>query len=430
MSSEGGKYKEITLGDSKIEIIDGDRGKNYPKASDFTSEGYCLFLNAKNVTPFGFSFAEKMFISKEKDEALRKGKLKRNDVVVTTRGTVGNVAYFEKKIVLENIRINSGMVILRCNEPNVMPKFLYWVLRSPAVQKQIASIKTGSAQPQLPISVMKNLRFPLPQIKEQKAIVTTLSCLDDMIELNNRTNKVLEEMAQAIFKHWFVDFEFPNENGEPYKSSGGEMEDSELGEIPLGWRIRQFTDIIEVTGGGTPKTSNHDYWDGEIPFFTPKDCNLNYYVLDTEKHITELGLENCNSKLYPTNTVFITARGTVGKIAIAGRPMAINQSCYALRYRGEPLQYYVHQITKNAVNELQHKASGAVFDAIVTRDFDSLKTIVPTTDLVRAYDSTISKTYELLRINNMQNVVLSLTRDTLLPKLMSGEIRVPMEEVG
>jgi type I restriction enzyme S subunit len=348
----------------------------------------------------------------------------KDTVLFSSRAPIGYVAIAANKLCT-----NQGFKSIIADESKIHYLYLYYYLIYK--KSEIEAVASGTTFKEVSGSVLKKFKIEIHEsILEQKAIAATLSCLDDMIELNNRTNKVLEEMVQAIFKHWFVDFEFPNENGEPYKSSGGEMEDSELGEIPLGWRIRQFTDIIEVTGGGTPKTSNHDYWDGEIPFFTPKDCNLNYYVLDTEKHITELGLENCNSKLYPTNTVFITARGTVGKIAIAGRPMAINQSCYALRYRGEPLQYYVHQITKNAVNELQHKASGAVFDAIVTRDFDSLKTIVPTTDLVRAYDSTISKTYELLRINNMQNVVLSLTRDTLLPKLMSGEIRVPIEEVG
>lgn len=284
--------------------------------------------------------------------------------------------------------------------------------------------------PSLNTQIMNDLVLEIHSLREQKAIAATLSCLDDMIELNNRTNKVLEEMAQAIFKHWFVDFEFPDENGEPYKSSGGEMVESELGEIPKGWGIEQFTDIIKVKGGGTPKTGNPNYWNGEIPFFTPKDCNSNYYVSNTEKQITKLGLEGCNSELHPTNTVFITARGTVGKIAVAGRPMAINQSCYALRYRGETLQYYVHQITKNAVLELQHKATGAVFDAIVTRDFDSLTIIMPTTDLIRTYDTTISVAYELMRNNNIYNTILAQIRDTLLPKLISGEIRVPVEEVG
>ena len=134
------EYKKLQ--DIQVEIIDGDRGKNYPNGEDFEQEKYCLFLNAKNVTTNGFDFNETMFINKEKDDVLRKGKLRRNDIVLTTRGTVGNVAYYSNDINYENIRINSGMVILRCGN-NVFSKYLYYVLKSHYIQRQI---------PQLPIS--------------------------------------------------------------------------------------------------------------------------------------------------------------------------------------------------------------------------------------------------------------------------------------
>jgi len=174
------------LGETDIQIIDGDRGKNYP--NKFTNNGYCLFLSAKNVTSTGFSFGEKQFITKERDELLRKGKLLRNDVVLTTRGTVGNVALYDGSIPFSHIRINSGMVILRSNPQSVHPIYLYYVMKSEIVQRQIIQMQTGSAQPQFPISHMVNLEIPMLPLSEQFIIVAVLSCLDNKIANNKKIN--------------------------------------------------------------------------------------------------------------------------------------------------------------------------------------------------------------------------------------------------
>jgi type I restriction enzyme S subunit len=190
-------FDELKLSEADIEIIDGDRGVNYPKQNEFYDIGYCLFLNAKNVTKDGFDFNEKSFISREKDNLLRKGKLVRNDIVLTTRGTVGNVAFYNNRVPFNNIRINSGMVILRAKQSEYLPEFVYWMFRSNYIQDQINALKTGSAQPQLPITIMRTIKVLKPKLCEQKVIAATLSALDDMIELNNQINKTLEEMAQA-----------------------------------------------------------------------------------------------------------------------------------------------------------------------------------------------------------------------------------------
>ena len=173
------------LGDAAVQVIDGDRGKNYP--NKFTDNGHCLFLSAKNVTSTGFSFNDKLFITKERDDLLRKGKLVRNDVILTTRGTVGNVAFYDDDVPYNHIRINSGMVILRADTKFVNPRFLYYVMKSTDIQNQILQMRTGSAQPQFPISHMVNLEIPNPSLAEQKAIADTLSTLD----LRIATNKVV-----------------------------------------------------------------------------------------------------------------------------------------------------------------------------------------------------------------------------------------------
>jgi type I restriction enzyme S subunit len=202
-------------------------------------------------------------------------------------------------------------------------------------------------------------------------------------------------MAQAIFKSWFVDFELS----------------------------KPFTEIVQILGGGTPKTGTAEYWDGAIPFFTPKDA-LGTYTLTTEKSLTEAGLSNCNSRLYPVNTVFVTARGTVGKLALAGYPMAMNQSCYALVGTEDYGQHFVYHLAQYVVESLKHKASGAVFDAIVTRDFES--EIIPalTVDEARSFEEKVAPIYEAILNNSNENLRLAELRNALLPRLMSGELSV------
>lgn len=184
-----------------------------------------------------------------------------------------------------------------------------------------------------------------------------------------------------------------------------------------------FTSIIQVLGGGTPKTGNQEYWNGEIPFFTPKDVG-NPYVITTEKNITSLGLNNCNSRLYPVNTVFLTARGTVGKVSLSGVSMAMNQSCYALVGKDGLHQIVVYHYVLETVKALKHKASGAVFDAIITRDFDTETVPALSSEQIKDFIAIAEPLYSEIHNRVLENKRLSELRDTLLPKLMNGEIDV------
>ncbi len=183
-----------------------------------------------------------------------------------------------------------------------------------------------------------------------------------------------------------------------------------------------FTEIIQILGGGTPKTSESTYWNGNVPFFTPKDVGLPY-TLTTEKAITAEGLAHCNSRLYPINTVFVTARGTVGKVGLPGVPMAMNQSCYALVGK-DTHQLLVYFYTLKAVDRLKHKASGAVFDAITTRDFEAENIMKLSDDDAKAFLDVAEPIYQAVLSNSIENLRLATLRDSLLPKLMSGEIDV------
>ncbi len=270
--------------------------------------------------------------------------------------------------------------------------FIYYLISSPSVREPaIKSMVGSSGRQRVQTDVLKNITVMVPALEEQKAVAGVLKALDDKIALNKKINDNLEQQAEAIFNKY-------------YDASTEQQ---------------TFTSLISVLGGGTPKTGKPDFWDGSIPFFTPKDV-CSPYTFQTEKYITESGLEHCNSLLYSKNTSFVTARGTVGKVSLAGKPMAMNQSCYALvSDKVDPILVYFYVL--KVVSSLKHKASGAVFDAIVTRDFDTEVINILTTEDSKVVLAAISPIMNAIYNNVEENIQLSLLRDTLLPKLISGE---------
>ena len=217
-------------------------------SSEFTPVGYCLFLSATNVTSRGFDFTSCNFVSQARDEALRKGRVQFGDVVLTTRGTVGNVGWYGEALTFKSMRINSGMVILRTQADRLLPRFLYLFVRSALFKEQVRCLTTGSAQPQLPIRDINRIEFPVPPLDEQRRIAAVLGALDDKIELNRKMNQTLEEMAQAIFKSWFIDFDGVDSE---------EMVESELGPIPKGWELKP---LLSVVGWRSPTSTRENAW--------------------------------------------------------------------------------------------------------------------------------------------------------------------------
>ena len=433
MASEWGT---LPVAEAPLEIIDGDRGVNYPKQEDFEPSGDCLFLNTGNVTTTGFNFRDRSFITKEKDAVLRKGKLKRHDVVLTTRGTVGNVALFDESVHFEDVRINSGMVLLRADQSKLSPRFLFQFVRSPLFKEQVAALITGSAQPQLPIRDIRRVEIPLPPLAEQKAIASILGALDDKIELNRRMNATLEGMARALFQSWFVDFDPVRAKLDGRKPEGMDkataalfpdaFEESSLGPVPKGWEVCSLAKKIELLSGGTPKTSEPGYWDGDIPWYSVKDSpsETDVWVVETEKCVTKLGIENSAAQILPEGTTIISARGTVGKLALIGTPMAINQSCYGVRGVKDYADYFTYYSLRQATADLQQRTHGTVFDTITRQTFETLDCIFPPAYLTQAFDRSVTSMMVKIKANSTQSRTLATLRDTLLPKLLSGELNV------
>lgn len=402
-----------------VEIIDGDRGTNYPNGNDFSNSGYCLFLNTKNVPNTIFYFTECMFITKEKDEILRKGKLKRKDIVLTTRGTVGNIAFYDEKIPFENIRINSGMVIIRTLEHDLFTPFLFQFLKSPMFKSQVLSSLSGSAQPQLPIRDIKKLLLLIPSLEEQRAIASILSSLDAKIELNRQMNATLEKMAETLFRHWFVDFEFPDAKGRPYRSSGGKMVDSELGKIPTGWKVGTLGELCEITMGQSPPGETYNETGAGLPFY---------------QGISDFGFRFPSRRVYctaPTRfaeeaDALLSVRAPVGSLNVAEERCAIGRGVAALRLKGKHQEYlyYLLRATQSGWNKFE--AEGTVFGSVGKSDVHGFKVVLPPEYLRERFSSFVEPVDKQITINEKQSRNVAVIRDSLLPKLMSGKIRVPI----
>lgn len=291
---------------------------------------------------------------------------------------------------------STKLMVIRAKKDVVSPKYLYYFLKnsSTVAELQLLAETRSGTFPQITFSEVANLTIPVPSLAVQEVIVQTMQCLEDKIICNEQTNDNLQQQAAALF------------------SSLYDRTNTEV----------RFTDLIQILGGGTPKTGENTYWNGNIAFFTPKDVGTPYTLI-TEKTITEEGLSHCNSRLYPVNTVFVTARGTVGKVGMSGVPMAMNQSCYALVGK-ETHQLLVYFYTLKAVDRLKHKASGAVFDAITTRDFESEQIMKLSDDDAKSFLCIAEPMFQKVLNNSIENQRLSTLRDSLLPKLMSGEIDV------
>src|SRR3989338_3938580 len=273
--------------------------------------------------------------------------------------------YFRKVVMprFEGV-CSSEISVIRAKE-GYDQMFVYYLLASQEFVDRVNATTQGTGMPRAKWEVMSRMKILVPPLEMQSKIGKLLASFDYLIENNVKRIKLLERTAQLIYKEWFVNFRFPGHEKAEMVESG-----TELGSIPKGWETPIFTEKVDVMSGGTPKTSMPEYWDGEIPFFTPKDVDSAFYTLKTEKKITTLGLSKCNSKLYPKNTVFITARGTVGKCALAPSEMAMNQSCYALSStRNEVSNLYLYLFVLGLVEGLKKQTIGGVFDTITVATF-------------------------------------------------------------
>jgi len=403
----------------------------------------------------------------------------RGDLLYSREGTYFGIAAEVPANTL--VCLGQRMVLIRPDKQRLHFSFLCHWLNSPIMAAHIHGYRDGTVAERLNLPTIRALPILLPPLAEQKAIAAVLGALDDKIELNRRMNATLEAMARALFQSWFIDFDpvrwnldynqpspQPSPNGRGRKDreklelpsplgrrAGDEgaagmidarapagldqattalfpdsFQDSSLGPIPHGWEVCSLADKIELLSGGTPKTSEPTYWDGDIPWYSVRDApsETDVWVIHTEKHVTKEGIANSAAQILPEGTTIISARGTVGKLALVGTPMAMNQSCYGVRGIKDYGDFFTYFALRQATADLQQRTHGTVFDTITRQTFETLDCIFPPANLTTAFDRTVAPLLSHLRANLHQSRTLATLRDTLLPKLLSGELSIPNYE--
>jgi type I restriction enzyme S subunit len=361
---------------------------------------------------------------------------------------------------------------------NIHREFVAYVLTSRQFQEHIQRCATGSTIKNVSLKMMREFKFRMPEDeKDQIRAVESLKYIDEKIRINRQTNQTLEEMAQTLFKSWFVDFDpvfdnalaagsnvsdfpealqqrallrqerrkqvqqlaaSPKTKSKPlpedirslFPSEFEQTDESSIGIagwIPKGWKATSFESIIKLIGGGTPKTTIEEYWSGEIPWFSVVDApnDSDVFVLDTEKHVTQLGVDKSSTKILRKGTTIISARGKVGKCALVSEPMAMNQSCYGLNGIEGVSDEFIYFMTRHQVSDLQKRGHGSVFNTITRETFKSIILPFSGSDITQKFSKSVVPFLNKILLNNKQNVALEKTRDVLLPKLISGELTIP-----
>ena len=397
-----------TLQELCLNITDGKHGD----CENEENSGY-YFISCKDIFDGQINYKNARQITKaDFEETHKRTMLEVDDILLTNSGTIGRMAFVTDREATTKTTFQKSVAIIKPDKQNVLPRYLYYQLQN--CVPQFINSSNGSAQKNLLLSTMRTFQIEIEENREkQEKIANTLSAYDDLIENNQKQIKLLEEAAQRLYKEWFVDLRFPGH--ENTKIVDG---------VPEGWSIYPFSSKVDIMSGGTPKTSIPDYYNGKIPFYTPKDNDGAFFAYKTQMNITEGGLKNCNSRLYPPKTVIITARGTVGKTTILAVPMAMNQSCYALKMKENDAPYYLFFALDNEIKALQTMANGGVFNTIIGKTFDSINIQIPKDPLIYGFEETVRPFMEQIKNKLQANSKLVEARDRLLPKLMSGEVKV------
>ena len=327
----------------------------------------------------------------------------------------------------------------------ICSRFIYYVMCGSAYRQEVLASATGTTVKHTAPERIKQFRFELPPLHEQRAIADILGALDDKIELNRRMNETLEQMARALYKSWFVDFDpvrakadgwwqrgesLPGMPADLYDMFPERLVSAELGEVPEGWAVGVLTDMIGLLSGGTPKTSVAEYWNGGIPWYTPKDAPAlsDIFAINTERNISQSGVDHSATQVLPVGTTIISARGTVGRLACLGEPMAMNQTCYGIRgVNGYP-SWFTYWNVRQSIGDLQTRTHGTIFDTITRQTFELVGALIPPPTVAAAFEAAVDSYMGRILVNLRESRVVGALRDALLPRLIAGELQVVMDD--
>ena len=416
----------------KLSIGDGYRAKN----SELTTFGI-PFARAGNING-GFQFKDAELFPESELRRVGDKVSEAGDVVFTSKGTVGRLAFVSPAT--PRFVYSPQLCYWRSRDAETIDaRWLYYWMHGREFTLQMLGVKGQTDMADyVSLSDQRRMEITLPPVPTQRSIANLLGALDDKIEQNRRTVRVLEQLARVIFRSWFVDFEpvkakatgatdFPSMPQPVFDALPSRFADSDIGPVPEGWEVKAIGDVVTAKGGGTPSTKNAHYWDGgEHCWATPKDMSrlAHPVLLDTERRITDAGVNAINSGVLPAGTVLMSSRAPVGYLAIAGVPTAVNQGFIAMVCDGPLPPTYVFNWAFASMDAIKAHASGTTFPEISKKNFRPLPVVVPPTDVITAYQQAADPVFDLLTARVKESEQLGVMRDYLLPKLLSGDVQV------
>lgn len=423
-------FQTCTLSDiactSKKSIISGPFGSDigsrfFQKDGVPVIRGNNLSLGAAKFIDDGF-----VFISKEKAEELNAYAI-RNDLIFTAAGTIGQVGLIETKSRYSEYVISNKQLRVRLDLNKVNPLYAYYWFSSPWMKKDIINKNTGSTVPLINLGVIRSLQINIPKDRRiQDKIVAVLSSIDEKIETNNKINSTIESLAKTIYDYWFVQFDFPDQNGKPYKSSGGKMVWNNLlkRNIPEDWEVKRL-DLMEseIITGKTPSTIDPDNFNGDIPFICIGDIRGNMHVTKTQITLSKKGADTQKAKFIPEGSICVTCIATPGLVSFATKDSQTNQQINSIVCEKLENRYYLYFYLQDYFKRMKVK-TGNTFANMNKEDFSSILTVQPTSATLLHFAKIVTPLIQECLVKSEENNTLSELRDWLLPMLMNGQVKV------
>lgn len=408
------EWKEVRLGDI-ADVQTGPFGSQLHK-SDYIAEGIPCIMPTNIGPHLNFIVDGIAHVSEVDANRLSRHLTEIGDIIYARRGDIEKCAYVTTNE--EKWLCGTGCLKIRCNN-EVNSRFIAYLLSTAECKKWITGNAVGTTMLNLSKGILSNLPLLVPSHEDQRRIASILSSLDRKIELNNKINADLEEMAQAIFKNWFVDFE-------PFK--GGKFVDSELGMIPEGWKVGRADDFYQINIGKTPPRKEHKWFStnpaDKIWVSIANMGNSGIFISDSSEYLTKEAVDRHNIIMVPRNTILLSFKLTVGRVAIADKELTTNEAIARFILSDDKYMEYLYLYLKNFdYNSLGSTSSIAT--AVNSKTIKGMQMLQPSDKIIDAFHIQVNPIFEKIRSLTKENSRLSLLRDTLLPRLMSGELEIP-----
>jgi type I restriction enzyme S subunit len=423
------KWTKTTLG--KIVLAGGGKIQTGPfgsqlHAADYVSAGIPCIMPA-SMKNNSIDLSGISFISDKDAARLSQHLVQEGDIVYSRRGDVT-----QKALIRENevgFFCGTGCLLVRPGK-EIDSAFLTYHLSTPSNQSWIVKQAVGATMPNLNTAILSEVPLSIPEKETQKKIAETLSALDNKIDCNKRINTELEKMATTLFDYWFVQFEFPNANGKPYKSSGGKMSYNTIlkCEIPADWKEGTLNNLGQIVGGGTPSTANPENFSTPgTPWITPNDLSNNQgnkFITRGGQDVSDQGIKDASLKLYPPGTVMLSSRAPIGYMAIARVGVTTNQGFKSFIPSNDFPSAFIYYTVKRSLKTIIQYASGSTFKEVSATVLKTVKISIPPRDVVNLFTKQVTPILQRQDLLEQENQQLAQLRDWLLPMLMNGQVTI------